>query len=508
MVDFLDLPIDLLPCVLSFVVKANHLAAAAVVDKTWNVFATPLLYERVSIYSWHKEGKVKVLQLFSTLGNHLHLAKHVRRLGTQLTGPPLLQRFILSALTEIRDFPKAILNSEGDIPELVLKGLKNCRNLHSCTWTRDGSLSSEILGALSSASELRELEFNGHSQGQYDPRMLCQFKALSKISVIMPSSAVISQLRSMFEVSGYHLRHLTVICKSSPVINDDVLESMASSLTNLEQFYVTGCPKVTERGVSAIISSSQPGLRALGLESVSPRFNISTFARHYANTEALNNLRSITLTISRSLADVEGWTKAVLHLLSSSPLERFQIYATSSDVTVQHKSTGLLESTMATFWANIVAVHGHRLRRFSVHRMPISLASIHAICSRCPNLEELFLVAEPRSLDVLPSSFSRAPKLRTIHINYPLETRSTSTDTDDEGDDAEHEDPGSVLSPSDALALVKRCGPSITQFGCNAKVWQVGRAISMEEDGTVTSDVVLLPYESPDIPEQFLVVRT
>jgi hypothetical protein len=60
MVDFLDLPIDLLPCILSFIVKSNHLAAAARVDKTWNAFATPLLYERVSIYSWHKEGKVKV----------------------------------------------------------------------------------------------------------------------------------------------------------------------------------------------------------------------------------------------------------------------------------------------------------------------------------------------------------------------------------------------------------------------------------------------------------------
>jgi hypothetical protein len=199
---------------------------------------------------------------------------------------------------------------------------------------------------------------------------------------------------------------------------------MASSLTNLEQFYVTGCPKVTERGVSAIISSSQPGLRALGLESVSPRFassspytlrclfiltfayqNMSTFAHQWSTTEALNNLRSITLTISRSLADVEGWTKAVLNLLSSSPLERFQIYATSSssvgaasDATVPHKSTGSLESTMATFWANFVTAHGHRLRRFSVHRMPIGLASIHEICSRCPNLEELFLVAEPRSL--------------------------------------------------------------------------------------------------------------
>ncbi|KAJ2919166.1 hypothetical protein MD484_g1243, partial [Candolleomyces efflorescens] len=240
---------------------------------------------------------------------------------------------------------------------------------------------------------------------------------------------------------------------------------------------------------------------------------MGTFAHQCSTTEALKHLRSITLTISRTLADVEGWTKSVLHLLSSSPLERFQIYATSSssasansDVAVPQ---GPVDLTMAKFWTNLVAAHGHRLLRFSVHRMPIGLESIHQICSLCPNLEELFMVAEPRSLDTLPNAFCKAPRVRTIHINYPLAIQST-TDSDDEDNEAagtHHEDPRPVLSLSEALALVKRSGPSITQFGCNTKVWQVGRAISVQ-DGIVTSEVVLLPYESPDIPEQFLVVRT
>ncbi|KAF6757357.1 hypothetical protein DFP72DRAFT_745982, partial [Ephemerocybe angulata] len=59
-----DLPIDILPLILAFVVKSSHLAAGALVDKTWNEFATPRLYERVSIFSWHKDAKTKVCTHF------------------------------------------------------------------------------------------------------------------------------------------------------------------------------------------------------------------------------------------------------------------------------------------------------------------------------------------------------------------------------------------------------------------------------------------------------------
>lgn len=60
MVDFQELPIDILPVILDFVLKSSHLAHAAEVNKAWYEFATPRLYERVSIFSWHKEAKKKV----------------------------------------------------------------------------------------------------------------------------------------------------------------------------------------------------------------------------------------------------------------------------------------------------------------------------------------------------------------------------------------------------------------------------------------------------------------
>lgn len=56
---FKDLPVELLPLVVLHVVRPSHLAALCLVNKTFYTFAVPLLYERVFIYAWHKEGKSK-----------------------------------------------------------------------------------------------------------------------------------------------------------------------------------------------------------------------------------------------------------------------------------------------------------------------------------------------------------------------------------------------------------------------------------------------------------------
>ncbi len=57
---FADLPLELLPAIIQHVVKPSHLAAVCLVDHRFYEFAIPLLYERVFIYAWHKEGKAKV----------------------------------------------------------------------------------------------------------------------------------------------------------------------------------------------------------------------------------------------------------------------------------------------------------------------------------------------------------------------------------------------------------------------------------------------------------------
>ncbi len=123
----------------------------------------------------------------------------------------------------------------------VLQGLKNCVNLRRCTWTRDGSLTSEILQALLCASAnvepdseikdipleyfhkeeltmrlenhgLRELEVNGHD-GYYNRVLLLGFVGLERISLIMPSAPVVALLPTWASLNHKTLRKLTLICK-------------------------------------------------------------------------------------------------------------------------------------------------------------------------------------------------------------------------------------------------------------------------------------------------------
>jgi hypothetical protein len=57
---FLDLPVEILPEIVCHIVKPQFLAALCLVNKTFNDFASEKLYERIYIYSWHRESKVKV----------------------------------------------------------------------------------------------------------------------------------------------------------------------------------------------------------------------------------------------------------------------------------------------------------------------------------------------------------------------------------------------------------------------------------------------------------------
>lgn len=455
MAKFSDLPLELLPIILVNLLKPHHLALACLVNKSFHTFAVPWLYNHVSIYSWHREGKIKVVKLFDTLSRCQQLAKYVRRL-------------------EIREFPKSLNNSDNTILNTVLQGLRNCTSLRACAWTRDGSLSSEILLELNSLQELQDLEINGNSGGNYDPVYLSHFTRLTKISIIMPRIPVLSQLTDWLPLTAQSLKSFTLICRSSPLVTDKLLEKLAPSLANVTHLNITSCLKVTHRGVWAVISSTK--IRTLELKGVSVKFDLTAFTERCMRADALRYLRSITLTVDQH-TPIKRWTTDILNLVSSSPLEVFRIYSTG----------GLVDATATdVLWTSMVRTHGHRLKKLSVHRMLTSIDSIFGICSFCPSLEELFVLIEPHLLNDLVECLSHAKSLRTLHINYPLEARNREN----------------------ALAVVQRCSPTITQIGCNTEVWQVGRTVIMDEKGELTLRAELLPYENPDIPEAFLVVQT
>ncbi|KIK96882.1 hypothetical protein PAXRUDRAFT_137464 [Paxillus rubicundulus Ve08.2h10] len=464
MSQFLELPLELLPVILDSVVKPQHISTLCLVNKSFKDFATPLLYRRVFIFAWHKEAKSKVAFLFRTLSGCPQLARHVQKL-------------------EIRDFPKA-LSAAGhlDLLQLCIKGIRNCVNLRSCTWTRDGSLHSAVLKSLRDCPQLQELEINGNSN-QYDPILLTQFLNLSKISLIMPSARVLDIFPSWISIAGATLRSLTIICKESTLVTDAFLEYLAPSLEGLEYLYIIGCPKVTHHGIGAVASANKNGLIGTSLEGLSQAFDVSVLKDRCFRTNAFRRLRAITLAIHDQTPLVD-WARNVDELLSSAPLELFSVYSTATSVRIPIPDD---------FWKSMVSKHNLRLKRFSIHRMQISFDALQVICSQCTLLEQLFVVVEQRELDVTARLFALAKNLRTLHVNFPLVTNE------------------SALSPSilvqSAFSIVSICSPTLTCIGCNTRVWQVKRTVHQDESGEKYTVPTLAPQESPDIHERFLVVR-
>ena len=126
---------------------------------------------------------------------------------------------------------------------------------------------------------------------------------------------------------------------------------------------------------------------------------MTEFARQCNASGVLRRLRSITLTVHQQLP-VKEWMASVIDLLSTSPLELFQIYSTGA----------FFESPITDkFWSQLIVTHGKQLTRFSVHRMLISLEAIKAICVQCTNLEQLFIVVESSSL--VSSLYAKEPSV-------------------------------------------------------------------------------------------------
>lgn len=459
----LSLPLELLPIIFDSVVRAQHLAFLCLVNKSFNEFAISRLYRRIYIYSWHTKAKAKVVLLFQTLANCPRLAHYVSRL-------------------EIRTFPKALSSSSySGLLYLCTRGIRNCVNLRSCAWTRDGSLESTILLALQQCPQLEELEINGKDSGYYDPTILARFSRLSRISLIMPSAQVIDVLPSWISATGPTLRNLTMICQTSSLITDTLLESLAPSMTELDQLFIIGCPKVTHRGIGEIVSTNRNGLTSIGLERLSPAFDMTNFNSICKEHRAFRRLRSITLAVHIE-SPLQTWTGDVIQLLSTAPLEILQIYATTPTAQVVIADD---------FWKTIVTMHGSRLKRLSIDRMTISLGALHDICSRCSDLEQLFVVTTRHHLDSVTRCFAAARNLRAIHVNFY-----------GEGDESEER---SMMN--DALRIVQQCPVTVTQIGCDTRVWHVRREVRMNDQSELYTVPTLSRYENPDIPEQFLVAR-
>jgi len=130
----------------------------------------------------------------------------------------------------------------------------------------------------------------------------------------------------------------------------------------------------------------------------------------------LSSLTSITLAIHPS-RPLPAFLSAVSSLLSSSPLQNFDIYSNSTRLSESSISPSS-STTTDTFWSRLVETHGQRLRRVSVHRMSVGMHAIEEICKKCVKLEEFFVVVEPDSLVRIHSFEYALVCLFLTHISY------------------------------------------------------------------------------------------
>lgn len=83
--------------------------------------------------------------------------------------------------------------------------------------------------------------------------------------------------------------------------------------------------------------------------------------------------------------------KNIPDLVSSSPLECFQLYSTPL-------AQDLKGIQLDYLVAALISAHGPRLKRFSINRLPISLEALYHVCTRFTSLEQLFIVVEQEDL--------------------------------------------------------------------------------------------------------------
>jgi hypothetical protein len=95
----------------------------------------------------------------------------------------------------------------------ILNALKRCINLRICVWTRDGSLSAPIIDSLASCPRVEDITINGRTEGHYLPQSILKFSNLKRLTIIMPSAAIVSLLPIYFLGLGTTLTHFSLICK-------------------------------------------------------------------------------------------------------------------------------------------------------------------------------------------------------------------------------------------------------------------------------------------------------
>ncbi|CAE6506020.1 unnamed protein product [Rhizoctonia solani] len=408
--------------------------------------------------------------ILETLASAPHLAFHVKAL-------------------EFRDFPTH-LSSDGRhrIIALATQAISNCINLRSCSWTRDRTLSTSVLQRLAELKLLKELEINAKpgAFGAWIPEDLLAFRGLQSLTLIMPARSVVELLPEWTAKNRDTLESLVIICKSTPYLNDDVLQRMRPSLWNLRRLHLAGCIKVTECSVGNFLVDNNH-LQSLALETCSPRFDMNSLASACATHKRLQFLTSISLTMppSKESSQRHKWLGDVILLLKYSPLESFQLYASGgTDELISYEGVDY-EAVR-----ELVDLHAFTLKRIGIQRLIVPVESLAYACENCSQLEEIFATLCGVGRDALAQALATGKHLRNVHLTLMTDVAGEMR-------------PLHLITAQEICQHVARsCGDALQLIGSQTRVWQVKRNFSSGQ--TIRT---LGPYSGQQIPEQFLMMR-
>ncbi|EJU01256.1 hypothetical protein DACRYDRAFT_116466 [Dacryopinax primogenitus] len=501
MATFHSLPPELLLPILTPLPESS-LVLCASVNRNWNAFATPLLYRRVAVYSWHCNAKTRAASLMRTLAERSEVARWVKHI-------------------DVRDFYRDFefhLAQEEDrdaVFEHCEQGLANCVNLESCIWPRHRTLTTQMLVVLASLPRLQRLEINAHS-GTYEPADLIRVRQIRALGLTMPDKAAVDVLLRWFmaicverveeeQETEIGLRELKIICQSTNYVGCKQLTTLAPYLTQLESFHLLGCPKADHIGVDTVIRGCSSRLEDLSLESISPNFDL----KELATGLALPRLKSLTLTLPAPPSPHLKFLDAILELTADSPLVALTLSlpATLSPLStslVLYSPTAAAQNTApkapsypefsSSFARSLATKHAQTLRKVAIARLPTPLGAVEILATYCPKLEVLIVPVHEFDWPRLGEAISAAslPFLRTLHLSYPTSPRIRAF--------TKHE----LMPLSGLRELAETCSCTLEQIGQLSKVYEVVRRWDRETD---TTPVVLERWTGPIFPEAFQVIR-
>ncbi|KAG8703946.1 hypothetical protein FRC09_003855 [Ceratobasidium sp. 395] len=433
------IPSELFHEIFKHVEPRAELTQCCLISKTCYLYATPLLYEWIYVYTWHTDAKKRVSIILETLAGSPRLAFHVK-------------------ILDFRVFPTPFTVDEKlELVRLACQAIDRCVNLISCSWTRDGSLYSKIIESLAGLKKLKSLEINGRP-GRWTawvPDDLFRFRHLESLTLIMPVQAVTEILPAWTAQNSETLQSL-----STTALGDVTLRKMIPSLRGLRRLHLAGCAKITEGSVKEALSDNIVGLRSLALEGCSPYFDMSALSAHCFEHKLLSSLSSISLTLPYCKDSIQRdrWISDALLLLHHSPIESFQLYAGGGTT-----AEGELSYASINFESIRGLVDGHSvtLKRIGIQRLIVSVELVHYASCVCPSLEDVFITVCDANRDDLAQALAPGKALRNVHVTLMREAAGSLK--------ALH-----LATAQDICQYIaQRCGGSLQLIGAQTRVWKV-----------------------------------